>query len=239
MLRRSQQLSLCTLVHVRHADPTNTSEVIITNNSPGKDFIIEPVARSYNKNPWENVQGRYVKLFKVKWCAKARCITRLNRVGKYFLMTFQYTLPTFDAKLSRFFIQTTFGPTRDMLTNWNYARNNAGMAQWVKDQTLLPATKHREYFRRHAAQLSHNNTIGDLAIAVQHPCDPYSRWRRIALASYDNFEYFEVVAFGGQYLIVINGVARTLVDNFTNDVGTISGPGQYQFCKCCHFFLKK
>ncbi len=231
VLRRSAGSTLCTLVRVKHADPTNTSEVIITNNSPGKDFIIEPVARSYNKRPWERVQGPYLGLFKVRRCAKKKCITRLNRAGKYFLMTSQHVLPTFDAKLARFFMQTTFGPTRDMLMNWNYPSNNKGMAQWVKDQTLLPATKHREYYRRHAAHLSHNNTIGDLTIAVQHPCDPYSRWRRIALASYDLFQYFEVVNFGGRHLIVINGVARTLVDNFTNDIGTISGPGQYQFCK--------
>ena len=242
-LRYAPKNTLCTLVQVNHADPSNTTEIIITNDSPGSDFIISPVARSYQNSTWEKVQGPYVRKFKIFKCRTKRrnCTVRLKRLGIYFLMSYQHQIGSFDERVSRFFSQATFGPTRDMIANWPYGRNQKGMAQWIKDQTLLPPTKHREYFRSKIDLVSNNNEIKSTSTATQHPCDPYSRWSKNTFLIHDVQKFFEVIEFGNQYLIIIDGVARSLVDNFESEPrhGTfLSGPGSYRICKYkCNFVL--
>ncbi len=236
-MRHSAKGTLCTLVHVKHADPTNTSNVKITNNSPGSDFIMAPIARSYNRNYWEQVPGPLVDRFQIKKCNAKRCIARMKKLGTYFLITNKHSLDSFDKKLSRFFMQTTFGPTRDMIASWSYDQTTNGMAQWVKDQINLPMTKHREFLRKHSDLVAHNNTIRDSSLAVQHPCAPYSRWRKYTFAAYDNSREFEVVALGNQFAIIVDGAVRTVVDSFESTDGTYSGAGTYRLCKFFHFLL--
>jgi hypothetical protein len=227
-LKKSPGSTLCTLVHVTHVNPD--FEVNITNNSPGSDYTVTPVARSYDKNDWENVPGRLMRKFKVKKCNAKRCITRVKQAGKYFLMSSNHKLESFDEKLSRFFMQTTFGPTRDTIGNWEHEDNLRGMAHWVKNQMSLSPTKHREYLRKHAEIMTVNNTIGDTAVSVQHPCEAYSRWRKYAFISSDSQRDFDVVQNGNQFMILVDGKPRTIVDSFSNNEGTISGAGSYTFC---------
>lgn len=218
-------------MHIKHANSTNISEVTITNDSPSIDFVLTPIGRSYNKNDWEVVPGPFERKFGVKLCRKWKCITRLRQAGKYFLITYAHSLPTFDEKLSRFFMQTTFGPSKDMIANWSYEKNNVGMGHWIRAQMSLPATKHRVFFRKYTDNIARNNTAGDASIGVQHPCAPYSRWRKYTFSSFDSQHYFDVVALDGKLVIVIDGAVRTVVDSFVSTDGTLSGVGSYECCK--------
>jgi hypothetical protein len=210
--------------------------VTITNNSPATDYILTPVARSYNKKNWEASAGAFSTKFKVKKCRKTKCVARFSAKGTYFLMTYNHSLPSFKEELSRLFMQTTFGPTKDMLNSWSYPEDMDGITAWVRDQMDLPPTIHREYFLKHADTISHNNTIRDSGFAVQHPCAPNSRWREFAFSFYDNSQDFNVQKVGSSFLISINGEPRTLVQSFqsNDDDVTYSGEGLYQFCKSYH-----
>jgi hypothetical protein len=228
-LEKSNESTLCTLVSIQNKDPSVTDE-IITSNSPGSDYVVTPVARSYSNNDWENVPGRFMHKIQVTACEVERCITRLEETGKYYLVSSNHTLASFDEELSRFFMQTTFGPTRNMINNWEYDKNLGGLVNWIKNQMSLSPTKHREYLRKHAEIMTVNNTIGDTAASVQHPCEAYSRWRKYAFISSDSHRDFDVVAHGNQFMILVDGKPRTIVDSFSNNKGTISGAGSYKFC---------
>lgn len=231
IIDRTSSNILCMLVKVTHADPSNTGTVSISNDSPGADYLLTPIARSYNRRRWEVTQGPLLNQVKVKKCTKQRCTIRMNRSGDYFLMSFSHSLPTFKERLSRFFMQSTFGPTSDMINNWSYSQNIKGMANWIKNQIdQVPATKHRVYLRSHADHMSYNNTIGDRNIAIQSPCDENSRWRKYAFTFADVNQPFEVVADGNQFVIKRNGVVRTVVDDFRSEDGVYSGAGNYLFC---------
>lgn len=174
-----------------------------------------------------------MRMFKVNGCDLVSCSLRVRRAGQYFLMTFGHSIPSFPARLSRFLMQTTFGPTRDMIDNWSYPRNLKGMARWVKRQMrFVPATKHREYLRSHADHFTYNNTINDRNIAIQHPCAENSRWQKYSFSFYDNNRDFEVVRAGSnKYAVKINGIVRTVMNSFVSDGGDYSGYGEYTFCE--------
>ena len=233
--RTSQIGILCTLVHVEHADASKSDDdIILTNKSPSSDYIITPVSSAYGKYWWELVQGPFIDLIKIRECTNKKCMIKFQKPGRYFLLSYQHQLKSFEKKLARFFIKSTFGPTRDMIKNFmeTYGTGNKSIVNWVKDQmTLVPPTNHREYFRSHAVNISKRNTISDRGIAVQHPCAPYSRWRKYAFEHYDAEATFEVKEFEGRYLVIVRGVATTIMDSFESTDGKISGAGSYKFCK--------
>jgi hypothetical protein len=228
-LAKSRKLTLCTLVLIESVDPARGNEKI-TIGSLSSDYTVTPVARSYDKNDWENSPGRLLNKLKIKRCKSTRCITRLRGSGKYYLITTKHKLASFDEKISRFFMQTTFGPTRGMIDNWEYGTKLQGLANWMKNQASLPPTKHREYLRKHAEVMTVNNAIADTAASVQHPCEPSSRWRKYAFVSSDNYKPFTVVAYGNQFMILVDGKPRTIVDSFSSESGSMSGAGSYKFC---------
>lgn len=232
----SKKDTLCTLVHVRHKDPNNTTDIELTNDSDGSNFIINPVARSYDGRKWEKTKGSCFEKIQITRCDDVQCRVQIKQLGTYFLIHKSYKLNRFHKRLSRFFMQTTFGPTRDMISNWPYERNNRGLAQWLKNQTLLPPTMHREYFRSHTDFISAKNPIQNHAMTTQHPCAPYSRWKTRAFSWFDAQRPMEVKEFGdGKYLIVVDGIARTVVDSFESTNGPIQGIGKYHLCK--YFFF--
>ncbi len=238
--------TLCTLVHIKHADPTNTTKITtISNNSPGSDYTVTPVGRSYgNKSRkhriWEDVPGKYQGNFELISAEKTYCRVRFketDNIGSYFLITFGYNPTSFDKLLSRFFMQTTFGPTKALLSEFanSYSQDDAGMINWVKDQMdvdTFPPTKHREYFRKKADYVTFNNEIGFSNVEVQHPCVGYSRWRDYAFNSDDAQKAFDVYYMGpAQFLVVIDGIARTVMTDFRSTDQLYQGAGFYEFSK--------
>ncbi len=244
-VQKSAESTICLLVHVQNVNSSDTSEVFITNDSPGSDYILSPIARSYNANDWEETPGPYKALFSVvdncqnsggDWC---HMIFDESVDGKFFLMTLTHSLLSFDHHLSRFFQQTTFGPTKEMINDWSYERNEAGMVMWLQNQISLSPTKHRAYFRQHTDSISFNNTPGITSARVQHPCAPLSRWRKYTFPAYLDSQYFKVVSYGDQFVILMDsGFPVTVVNSFSSaqrrgGEPIVSGAGEYEFCKYC------
>ena len=237
-LQLEKSADLCVLVRVKHADPTNQNEVVITNNSPGKDFIVKPVGKSFKMRNWQRSAGEYASSFSVKRCKQDFCNTILKKKGTYYLMKLQNEPATQEERLARFFLQTTFGPTKEMMSEFPYAKNGVGKATWMKDQIAMEPTKHREYYRKKADYITYKGIIHHGNVDVQHPCAGYSRWRRHSFTPADNGGHFDVVAMGNNWFaFVIGGIARTVTYGFSSENGLYSLPGQYEFGEISLFSL--
>ena len=99
----------------------------ITRQSGNSDYDIIPVARSYNSRNWERVAGPYAQDLSITGCCTLVLPSILSNLEegegtKFLLMSFTHSL-TNQEIVSRFYQQTTFGPTMDMITSWNYNTN--------------------------------------------------------------------------------------------------------------------
>ena len=105
-------------------------------------------------------------------------------------MSFAHSLSD-KATVSRFFQQTTFGPTLDMINSWNYGTNGTNttmnaMASWVESQIgTTPITYHREYFRARVDGPQNQNLPSAKIYGPRHPCDENSSWTRMAFREED------------------------------------------------------
>ncbi len=111
------------------------------------------------------------------------------------------------------------------------------MARWVKDQmttAIVPMTSLRETYRKGSDFSLVGEAVGGAAVTPKHPCAENARFRDYAFSSDDMGKYFEVVDFQGKYLIVLDGMPRSIVDTFMSNDGrsgvglTWSGPGTYE-----------
>ena len=114
------------------------------------------------------------------------------------------------------------------------------MTAWVKKQmdpiqTLV--TSHRAYFRKNldrAAVFTGGSPDGKLPYNdhyhPRHPCEKNARWREYSFTVDDYNVPLTVSMYGGQYLLSINGIPRTLVAQWKNDFGHHIGTGQFTFC---------
>ena len=236
LIKRSKDNTVCVLVHLSPKDPTAAMNV--TSTSRTTDYNLVPIARSYLNRKWEPVAGPYAHLVKVKKCNKRRCTVKVPPRPAHYpndgfhLMTFDNT-KTFDEKLSRFFSQVTFGPTSDMISGWSYTKDDAGMAQYVKDQTLLPSTSLRETYRKGADFSLKDKTVGTAAVPPRHPCAQYSRWRDYIFTGDDYGKAFKVTNFSGKYLLTVDGMVRGVVSDFksSDSANTLKGAGDYEYGK--------
>jgi hypothetical protein len=237
VISKSRRKVLCALVHVDHADPTNTTPLVLTSTTPTADLKVTPAARSYRKRNWEMSAGPFEQTgIKVVKCTRKKCVLRVKPTkvasyfssGNFYLMSFGNEV-TFEQDLSRFFGQTTFGGTRDMINGWSHSKDQKGMTDWLRAQMDAPATSVRETFRRGADFSLDEQRIQNAAVAPKHPCKQYSRWREYAFNSDDYGDPFEVQEkSGGRKLIVIKGMPRTYVTEFkstTNGAAAETGTG--------------
>ena len=235
----------CILTRVVAKSPTVVDLSTFSISSDSNDFTLIPVSRSYEKKPWEKVAGPYSGTLNVKCKSKKSnaCTVKVPILpdlpdGKFFLMTFEHSI-TKPAQLSRFFQQSTFGPTRELLDSFSYAINKKGFSKWIKDQTnstLNEPTLHRAYFRKNADFAINDESKSEFGFSPQHPCDINSRWRDYSFVGADFAKDFVVKPFGDKFLIEIEGEPRTVVDVF-EDKGTTpfySGEGTYLFCYTAH-----
>lgn len=119
-----------------------------------------------------------------------------------------------------------------MIDNWNYTEDDAGVAQYIKDQMQLPLTSLREEYRRGADFSLNGNQVGAAAVMPAHPCSQYSRWRDFAFTGDDYGAPVKAESFGGKILITVRGAPRTIVDAFGQ------GIGDYSFGKFCFKSLR-
>ena len=213
----------------------------------GKESLI-PLGRSYDDNDWETVAGPHRLQFicDTKTCTSSSLPAIADNSSILQLTTFSSSDSNLSKRdvVARFFTQATFGPTEDMLADWDdkeISNLDNSFASWIDDQinTIFP-TSHRVYFRKRAAtRFDKVHSLG----APPHPCDASTRWNSYAFTKGD-CNPADPVTFGRKnkirilstsdlsgYTLFINDIPRTEVDVNTLNGGTMNTYGAaYEFC---------
>lgn len=189
----SSETKLCTLIEVTPAG------------------YLKPVGRSYDANNWEPSAGYYSTL-KFE-CFNGSCsvnLPDLSGSARYQLTSFD--APTYSSKdiIARFLEQTTFGPTKAEILSFDTNNLPLSFAKWIENQqTVVPLTSHREYYRRRTnARFEVATSVG----AVTHPCQKNTRYRRFAFSVKDAEKILTIATMGTQKLLSVDGFVRTMVD---------------------------
>ena len=120
ILQNSAPDTVCVLLRITKAPNSNSTLDHFSRSSQFQDYRIVPVARSYAGFDWERVEGPYAQSLN-STCHENTCILDIPALanleyGKFYLMSFAHSLPD-KAVVSRFFQQTTFGPTLEMINS--------------------------------------------------------------------------------------------------------------------------
>ena len=130
-----------------------------------------------------------------------------------------------------------------MINAWTYSGTMLNrMAAWMKTQMNLTPTYHREYFRKRvdgSLYEEYDNYYEDKNeqnLKTRSPCAQGSRWYEFAFTSDDYaFGEFTVERANGAYLVTMNGVPRTVLDEWQemiHDGGYVDMRlGNWEFCK--------
>ena len=200
-----------------------------SSDSNSNDFIVEPVARSFNKKAWQKVKGPYSTRVQISNCNQLQCTVRIpiKETGdyKYVIMTAGHTLTNVYEKRARILSQTTFGPKMSEIMNWNYGGGLTGSAKYLQSQIDLPPTFHREYWRKRLDYALIGENLKDATQIPMHPCNQFSRWRDFAFTGSDYGNDFKVEA------IQVEGVNMfkiSVMDLNTGLVGDALNPYYYE-----------
>jgi hypothetical protein len=197
------------LVEISNSNPNTLCTVTeITSGS-----FLKPVARSYNGMNWEVSPGDYSSV-DVACGANRTCNVSLPLLatGSRFQIT-SFRPPSYSVsdEVARFLEQATFGPTsRDISFFTGRAVLQLSFANWVKtQQTSVPLTSHREYYRR---RVNSRFEYATPMAAVTHPCRAGARYRAFAFASKDRDKILTIQTTVGNYTkLIVDGFVRTVV----------------------------
>jgi len=171
--------------------------------------MVLPVGRSYNGHSWEAYAGKYAK--QTFNCSNGVCTTKLPKTSRLLQLRYgryKYNLVGFSNDLSspdaRMLEQTTFGPTMEQIN----AMSGTTPADYIKDQMILPATSHRQFFRK---RLNHRFGEPSIMGVVTKPCDVGTRYRRYAFSDKDYLKYVELQKIGTYIFLSIDGQNRTAI----------------------------
>ena len=147
-----------------------------------------------------------------------------------------------DKAAARFFLQASMGPTRSMIDAEQQAFGTDGTAaakDWIQAQIALPASSHREYFRKRANIAMETNSY---SIAnVNNPCGVGSRWHNWSFTTSDVGKSM-VFSTGelGQSVITVDAVRRTEVGSMALlldiPVSECSASSEYPNLECGNAF---
>ena len=239
-VQKSSSSNICLLLRFTQAPTSNASLSDITRTSNLVDYNIVPIARSYTGYEWERVAGPYAQDLTVTSCSSGECQLNIPGLsdleeGKLLLMSFGHQLSAEEA-VSRFFLQTTFGPTKAMINSWDYGTNAlTAMAGWVQTQiTSTDLTSHRRYYRERVDAPKGISIVllrgHEKGRRTHDPCDKSATWMRYSFLSEDFRKEIVATEVAGGILLSIEGVPRTVVSRWQNiqnnqDLGT----GTYTF----------
>ena len=176
LLARSAANQLCTLVQV---DSARTR--------------IIPVGRSYQGHRWEPYHSDLVAPVPSFACDPMVCSLSLPTlpVGySYELVAYAHDLPWKD-EMARFLEQTTFGPTRKELSEFDDTKDAAlSMANWIMEQqdTVRPSF-HREFYRW---RVNGRQLLSDTQGLPTQPCDSGALYRKYAFTELHFFTEIEI-----------------------------------------------
>jgi len=150
------------------------------------------LARSYgNTGSWERSPGLFAQTDSgvVVTCVSGQTtcdvtLPALNDDGlEYVLESYEHET-TAEGRAARFLEQATFGPTLDEINDLTASGN--GFEAWVEAQLALPASSHREFYRRRTnPKYEMPYRVGAVG---PRPCELYSRWRKYAITSRDKLQ---------------------------------------------------
>ena len=247
---KAQKNTVCNLFRV--VAKSGSSVASFSSTSDSSQFILEPVARSFHENPWQQVRGPYTTRVQIDYCNKLQCaltipIRRTGGSYKYVLMTTGHLLKNVREERARYLSQTTFGPKKSEIDGWDYETGVNGYANHIQAQMELPPTLHREYWRKrmdYGLVMEHPRSTTQVP---NHPCNQYSRWRDFAFTTADMRKEFNVTSIqvAGVDMMMISVLdqdtayyePRTINATFQAfDVDCLSeseycGVGEYQTCK--------
>ena len=195
------------------------------------DYLLAPIARSYNQLPWQNTAGKFAAESVINLCddLSSTCTITLPNIdpalrlpdGKFVLFGYEHSLKNFDEELSRFFSKTSFGARMEMIQSFKdqYSNDNAGMASWLKNQIRnVPATLHRVFWRErvHHAVDDHHAIAGyefHNRYMMREPCKAHSIWYDYAFDEKDwDGPDIVLLNYGGKEYVNVGGVTRTMLD---------------------------
>lgn len=234
---------LCLLVRITAR--SNTADLnAISNTSKLADYTLVPIARSYQGGDWLRSAGPYAQDLVIS-CLSSSSACDLQipilpklQEGRLVLMPYQYSLTDDRAIVSRFFHQTTFGPTLSMIHDWDYsaASLEQEMARWLQDQMdpeVTPMTSHRAFLRQRfngelEAYEEHPEGSRKQMFRVRHPCDAGSRWVLHSFSSEDMGEELVVSQRSdGTWSLEVAGVLRTVMKEWKDSSYNDLGPGTF------------
>jgi len=182
--------------------------------------------RSYEGRHWELAapSSRYDIKIKFTDCFDEYCEVDLPEaetagdVRGFQLISLSHSVTT-EQEMSRFLAQTTFGPKRseiDSLAASASSTSSPPFREWIRQQIYdIPATLHREYFRKRANQRQYKVTA---TARPRRPCESDSRWHRFAFTTEDQDKTVLVAPSNseeGGYLLLIDGLLYTEVEELT------------------------
>ena len=247
LIENSDLYSLCVLMRKKTKKGNRRSNPLFS-NSEGN---VEIIARSYSGNDWEIVKN--VNGIQINCDDNDMCQIDLSTDSTEPFDEYEYILNYYDGAttlgdgdtikrlsptirqsntrdtIARFLDQTTFGVTRQDLTEFG----NQPIASWINNQMFVtPMTSHREFWRTHmTARHEFPSEIG----TVTHPCQMGTKYRLYAFTNKDigRDMVLEKVLATGKIMVSVNGFVRTIVSRahiVHNNAPIDLNDGSYQIC---------
>ncbi|KAL7537288.1 hypothetical protein ACHAXR_008774, partial [Thalassiosira sp. AJA248-18] len=215
----------------------NTFCGIFLHKQESGDLI--PLARSYHGQAWEAAPG---PLACPSEDVNATSISLPTLTSDtYVILSKDGSMDT-RKQIAKFLEMTTFGPTLSEIdglasTTWN----GAARANYIRNQMDLPATSHREYWRKRT-----NSKWDATAMPARsdHPCSPNSKWRKYSFTRQDRYDtitstyiytYYEVVPEEANLTYTlheadsVSDVKSYSSGTFTSSNTGFSGTGYFDF----------
>ena len=204
---------------------------VVRSDSASPDFFPAPVARSYDGYDWELVEpaagAADAPLLECSGdgaCTltvpdesthsyRYRYVSGGTPSGGRRLQSAGGSADASRSEASRFLTQTTFGPTRETISALagaldDPATRDGAFRGWIGTQMALPASLHREYWRRRTSPraIVGGTTFG----STGSPCDFGSRWVRWAFEAADRGRklIFRETVVAGTFELTTDGVTR-------------------------------
>ncbi|KAL7542499.1 hypothetical protein ACHAXR_011825, partial [Thalassiosira sp. AJA248-18] len=155
----------------------------------GGSGALIPYTRSYNNHEWEASPGPLAIPADGIACTAVDCdlvLPDLEDDGDTYIILAKDGAQDDKYQIASFLELTTFGPKKSeiqaLLDNGSW--DEAARAQHIRAQMDLPATSHREYFRKRL-----NAKVDDTRQIARsdHPCDPNSKWRKYSFTMDDRY----------------------------------------------------
>lgn len=148
-----------------------------------------PVARAYDRQPWERSGGGHAATLNAWECTNRTCRTYMPNGKRFVLRSRTVPNATTAAQIARFLEAASFGPTRAALAAATTAASGDAMAYhhaYLHEQMdVVMPTYHREFFRRRI-NVEWRRSSAEFSTRA-NPCDGTvpTTWRRTAFSTRD------------------------------------------------------